>query len=247
MIILNNYKNILDYYANTPANMVDKQQYQYNAGTNFELDINDTIIKNMNSFFLYWQMQFRFNSSFNWSLNLSSNNIFTSKNNNYNTSNNDVSFLFQDENNMFTMDHMLITPYAVFILEAKNHKANNKYISKLYNWQLVNKKLNTIIYNPVLQVLKYKAVTESFMAYYNINLPIIPRVVFKQHVNLDSVTDLEKQFCIYPGDLFKIIENAKNDYLFQPNEALKFAKTLYYYGCHPIAYDNNKINWSISK
>ena len=47
MIMLNNYKNILDYYSNTPANLIDKKQYQYHAGTNFEFDINDTLIKNL--------------------------------------------------------------------------------------------------------------------------------------------------------------------------------------------------------
>ena len=142
---------------------------------------------------------------------------------------------------------MIITPYSVFILEAKNHKAKNKYTSKLDKWKLENEYINTEIYNPVLQVLKYKAVTESFMTYYNINLPIIPKVIFKQQVNLDNITEYEKQFCIFPSDLFKIIENAKKDNLFQPNEALKFAKILYYYGCHPIAYDDNKVKWSVSK
>ncbi len=36
MILLDNYKDVLDYYANTPANMVYKQQYKYDAGTSFE-------------------------------------------------------------------------------------------------------------------------------------------------------------------------------------------------------------------
>ena len=78
-------------------------------------------------------------------------------------------------------------------------------------------------------------------------LPIIPKVIFKHQFNLDNITEYEKQFCIFPSDLFKIIENAKKDNLFQPNEALKFAKILYYYGCHPIAYDDNKVKWSVSK
>ena len=31
---------------------------------------------------------------------------------------------------------------------------------------------------------------------------------------------------------------------FLPDEALKFAKILYFYGCHPAAYDDNKLMWS---
>ncbi len=210
MILLDNYKDVLDYYANTPANMVDKQQYKYDAGTSFELDINDTIIKNSND--------------------------------------TDVSFLFKDKNNMFTIDHMIVTPYAVFILEAKNHKAQTKYKSELHKWHIINeKKIINIINNPVLQVLKYKTVVSTFMSYYKINLPIIPKVIFKQQVNLDDITDNEKKLCIYPCDLSKLIHTSKKDNIFQPNEALKFAKILFYYGCHPIAYDDNKINWSVSK
>lgn len=245
MIMLNNYKNILEYYANTPVNMIDIQKYQYNAGTNFEFDINDTLIKNLDSFFLYWQIQFRFNSFFNWTLNLSSNNIFTS--NGKNTNYTDVSFLFQDKNNLFTIDHLIITPYCVFILEAKNHKANNKYYSSFDKWVLLNENTTKNIDNPVLQVIKYKSVVETFMNYYNIQLPIYPKVVFKQHVNLDNITDNEKQFCIFSDNLLKFIETSKKENIYQPNEALKFAKILYYYGCHPIAYDDNKVKWSVSK
>ena len=248
MIFLDNYKDVLDYYANTPANMVDKQQYKYDAGTSFELDINDTIIKNFDSFFLYWQIKFSFHTFFNWTVNLSLNNIFTNQLNNQNSNDTDVSFLFKDKNNMFTIDHMIVTPYAVFILEAKNHKAQTKYKSELHKWHIINeKKIINIINNPVLQVLKYKTVVSTFMSYYKINLPIIPKVIFKQQVNLDDITDNEKKLCIYPCDLSKLIHTSKKDNIFQPNEALKFAKILFYYGCHPIAYDDNKINWSVSK
>ncbi len=206
MILLDNYKDVLDYYANTPANMVDKQQYKYDAGTSFELDINDTIIKNFDSFFLYWQIKFSFHTFFNWTVNLSLNNIFTNQLNNQNSNDTDVSFLFKDKNNMFTIDHMIVTPYAVFILEAKNHKAQTKYKSELHKWHIINeKKIINIINNPVLQVLKYKTVVSTFMSYYKINLPIIPKVIFKQQVNLDDITDNEKKLCIYPCDLSKLI------------------------------------------
>lgn len=242
MILLEDYKDILDYYAKTPAKMVDTQKYKYHAGTSFELDINDTIIKNYDAFFLYWQVQFSFQIPLNWSMNLSLDNYFADniENHQHNT---DVSFLFQDNNNIFTIDNMLITPYAVFILEAKNHKADNEYISKMDKWYINNNTNVNTIDNPVLQVLKYKNVVSTFMQYYKINLPIIPRVIFKQKVNLDRVSYGEKQLCMYSDNLFNLINTSKNN-PFQPDEAFKFANILYYYGCHPCAYDDNKLNWS---
>lgn len=239
MVILQEYKNWLDYFAEKQVNMQDFQEYKYHSGTNFELDINDTIIKNCQGFFLYWQIKFDFKTAQNWSLNLSMNNCFS-----IHTKSIEADFLLPEMNNIFNIDHLLITPYAVFIFEAKNHKTLSKYVSIQDKWHRINENnTTTVIDNPVFQLTKYSMAVSSMMSYYNINLPVVSKVVFKNKVNLDDVSEYERNSCIYAQDIINTIYSERKN-TFLPNEALKFAKILYFYGCHPAAYDDNKLMWS---
>ena len=77
MILLEEYKQILDYYSSINADDVIYQNYKNNVGKQFEFIINDKIINSCNKFFLYWQVSFVFKKSINWSLNLGLKNCFT--------------------------------------------------------------------------------------------------------------------------------------------------------------------------
>lgn len=239
MVILQEYKNWLDYFAEKKVNMQDFQEYKYHSGTNFELDINDTVIKNCNGFFLYWQVRFDFKTAQNWSLQLSMNNCFNENQQEYT----EADFLLPEINNVFNIDHLLITPYAAFIFEAKNHKTDTRYISMQDKWHSFSGSNARIIDNPVFQLLKYTKAVFSMMSYYNINLPLVSKVVFKNKVNLNDVSEFERNSCIYAQELISTIYNERKN-AFLPDEALKFAKILYFYGCHPAAYDDNKLMWS---
>lgn len=238
MILLEEYKQILDYYSSINADDVIYQNYKNNVGKQFEFIINDKIINSCNKFFLYWQVSFVFKKSINWSLNLGLKNCFTG--NSIVLSNTD--FLSNiDLGEKIHIDHLLITPYAVFIFEAKNHKNDTTYYSALDKWFIEESKNK--IDNPVLQVIKHQSIVSSMMMYHQINLPIISKVVFRQRVNLNNVSEYERNFCITYQDLIQQINQISEIYESKPNEALKFAKALYFYGCHPIAYDDNQQNW----
>ena len=170
------------------------------------------------------------------------NNCFNSDNNEYI----EAGYLLPEISNIFNIDHLLITPYAVFILEAKNHKSFSKYVSMQDKWHGFNDTKTYTIDNPVFQLVKYSRVVASLMSYYNINLPLISKVVFKNRVNLDDVSEYERNYCIYSQELINTIYNERKN-TFLPDEALKFAKILYFYGCHPAAYDDNKLMWSSKK
>lgn len=240
--VLKSYKDILSYYSK--IDIMDNND----IGKQFEIEINNKVITEFSGFALYWQVMFDLKFDIGWTL-TGTHELFKSNNTMM-----DINTIFPTISNKIYMDHIIITPFAVFLLEAKNHSHNKLYKSNNSNWVDINALINhcsildiekNTITSPVAQVLFYSKFLEYFMSYYKIGLPIIKLVVFKQGLDLSNILQEERQYCIYFSQLNNLFNEAKRKYILKPNDALKLIKILYYYKCHPIAYDINKIYWSV--
>ena len=103
--------------------------------------------------------------------------------------------------------------------------------------------LQEFIDNPVFQVLKYALIIEQFLKYYNISLPVIPKVFFRQKLDLQYISEKEQEYCCHISELSRMFKDAENKYPKKHNDALRFVKAMYYNACHPIAYDDIEV-WS---
>lgn len=195
-----------------------------NLGIQFELETNRALMQELDDFILYYNLQLTLNSKTWWAL--------------------DCSF-FEDKKNLYTrpakssfqIDHLLITPSAVFILESKHYSAKRQFYSKYDVWQCYNQvaghNVTATFPNPCVQVNTYGAVLNQIFHYYGVNLPIYSKVLFKSEINMDYLHDSDKKDILFFDNFIDFIkssiENNKS-----PNrkvQALKLAKSLYYDKC----------------
>lgn len=229
MNILHDYKKKAENFSIDNYKLEDINK---GKGRSFELEVNDAVIKNEREFFLYDQVVFKFKNNVEWS---------TYIHNPFNNSDEkiiNIDFALPNFNQI-SIDHIIVKPYAVFILEAKNHRKDTVYIPKQLFWQTEF----DFIDNPVFQVLKYASIIEQFLKYYNILLPVIPKVIFRQKLNLEYITKKEQGYCCHISELSSILKDAENKYPKKHNDALRFVKAMYYNACHPVAYDDIEL-WS---
>ncbi len=229
MNILNDYKKKAENFSIDKYKLEDINK---GKGRSFELEINDNIIKYEREFFLYEQISFKFRNNIEWSILM--HNPFN--NSSENISNMDFAM---PKFNQITIDHIIVKPYAIFVLEAKNHRKDTVYIPKQLFWQAECE----FIDNPVFQVLKYALIIEQFLKYYNISLPVIPKVFFRQKLDLQYISEKEQEYCCHISELSRMFKDAENKYPKKHNDALRFVKAMYYNACHPIAYDDIEV-WS---
>lgn len=229
MNILDKYKYEAEHFS---IKNYDYKDINKGIGKSFELELNDKIIREHNAFILYYQVTFKFAKNIKWTAYMD--NPFTNNSDN----NLDFGFVLPAFNEIH-IDHIIIKPYAVFILESKNHGKETIYTPEQLYWKSNGRE----VLNPVYQVLKYAKIVTNFLEYYNIDLPVIPRVVFRQKLDLSQLSTYEQQFCIHISELNQLFRQKEQSYSRQPDKALTLAKAFYFNSCHPIAYDNNENSW----
>lgn len=113
---------------------------------------------------------------------------------------NDV--ILKTRNGSNQIDHVVISPYGIFVIETKNHKGSilGKDTDRVWTQVLYNRP-NYTMYNPVLQNdahIKHLAQTLGIPGGYFISL-----VVFtNDSVNLSRVTS---NYAIHKNDLYRVI------------------------------------------
>lgn len=229
MNILEKYKYETEHFS---VKNYNSDKLNEAIGTSFEFELNDKIIREQNSFFLYHQVIFKFAKDIKWTVYMD--NPFTNNcDNNLN-----LGFVLPAFNRI-NIDHIVIKPYAVFVFESKNHGRETLYTPEQLYWKSNGRE----IINPVYQVLKYAKIITNFLENYNINLPVVPRVVFRQKLDLSNLSTYEQQYCIHISELNQLFRQKEQSYSRQPDKALTLAKAFYYNSCHPVAYDNNESSW----
>lgn len=229
MIVSLQYMDELQKNSSRPISSSNINNYYKNIGLHFELNINKELMK-LKEFALYWKVPITIQLPIMWSLGggfIKDKSISVTK----------------EERHKFLIDHVLVTPYAVIVLEA------NSYLKRSYqisgdDWNYMNAEgVYKALPNPQTRMRLYVALMQQILDYYNVNLPVVGKVVL--------MNDLDLGFLNGPGDDFTglsnllycikgISEEAPRNRI----HALKLIKSFYFDGFWPASYDGNVLAWS---
>lgn len=104
------------------------------------------------------------------------------------------------------IDHMVITPYAIFVIETKNYNGEIKGARRDKNWSVSNR---FKMYNPLMQNYGHIKAIESHLGEYN-NAKYISMISFTMRCRFSIDPDLRKihsdELVVYDVELSEFIQ-----------------------------------------
>lgn len=235
VIIESNYYNFI---IPKTASILHKPIYKDNkeAGELFEIEVNNLLVKNIDTFALYWSSYINIYPNYKVTYHIEGD-FF----------NNDKKFLMLQTRKRIEIDNIVVTPYAVYIFELKYYSDDYKYTEDGKNLRRSKGNDNSeSISNPIYQLNMQVEIFKQILIHYQIDLPVIGRVVFNKNIINNIKFDEgnnSKDFYITKYNLIDFIISNNNLLTNRYKEALKLIKSLYYSGLEPVAYDSNFPNW----
>lgn len=229
MIVSSRYSDELQKNSTKPVSSPNVNQYYKNLGISFEFMVNKELMK-LKEFFLYWKAPITLKKPIQWTLCgdfVQDINITVKK----------------EERNKFLIDHVLITPYAVVILEANTYGKRPYQISG-NEWNYKNADgFYQLLPNPQSRMRLYVALMQQILDYYSVILPVIGKVVLMNDLDLAFLKERTDDF-VHFDNLVSCIKAMAEEAPSKHVQALKLIKSFYFDGLFPIAYDGNISNWS---
>lgn len=229
MIVSLQYMNELQKNSLRQVSSYNIDTYYKNIDLSFEFTVNTELMK-LKEFFLYWKAPITIQIPMKWGLFggfIKDKSIAVTKN----------------ERHKFLIDHVVVTPSAVIVLES------NTYLNRAYqisgdDWNYKHTDgFYKIIPNPQTRMKLYVAIMQQILSYYDVNLPVFGKVVLMNDLDLGFFNGPKDDFIKFP-DLIYCIKNIIGGAPRNRIHALKLIKSFHADGFWPSAYDGDISAWS---
>lgn len=232
VLVNQEYRKYINNFINKKIQLNDAEE----AGTDFELYINQILMDKW-SFALYWSTNIEINNGYKITYKIESD------------------FFKNSESRLLTtfyrkkveIDHIFVTPYAVYLFESKsiNGTSFKEMGNNLKQFKNNNSATEKTITNPAYQIKMYIEIFKELLNYFKVDLPVIGKVILKNNIidNIEFNNSDNKDYYLYKECLHDFISINNEKYENKHREALKLIKTLHYMNLRPIAYNKSMPSW----
>lgn len=227
------YYEKLKQYKNTQI-IPESSNYLSNIGTQFELLVNTNLMR-LPEIVLFWGIEIILKQKIEQGLAWVMTGDFFD---NVKLLNHPSQPLKQQKH--YDPDHILVTPYAVFVFESKCYSHKSEYDVNAVTLCKHDGSLN----DPIIKIKTYDIIMKQILAHCDVSLPVISRIVLRYEVDsfLKCNND-ECQLFIMNKDIQEFVMKEQERLPRNVKDALKLLKTLHYAHCEPIGYNCEPSGW----